>query len=55
MVMGSGAAGRRQRAVLGLRLIGDDVQPQAAIRRELDRALTPAPKAGRRRPHSALA
>ena len=33
-------------AVLGLRLIGDDDQLQAAIRRELERAPTPAPKAG---------
>ena len=33
-------------AVLGLRLIGDDVELQAAIRRELERARTPAPKAG---------
>ena len=33
-------------AVLGLRLIGDDVELQAAIRRELERARTPALKAG---------
>ena len=33
-------------AVLGLRLIGDDVELQAAIRTELERARTPAPKAG---------
>jgi hypothetical protein len=33
-------------AVLGLRLIGDDVELQAAIRKELERARTPAPKAG---------
>jgi hypothetical protein len=32
--------------VLGLRLIGDDVELQAAIRRELERARTPAPEAG---------
>ena len=38
--------GLHRAAVLGLRLIGDDVELQAAIRRELDRALTPAPKAG---------
>ncbi len=31
---------------LGLRLIGDDEELQAAIRRELERARTPAPKAG---------
>jgi site-specific DNA recombinase len=34
-------------AVLGLRLIGDDVELQDAIRRELERARTPARKAGR--------
>jgi hypothetical protein len=33
-------------AVLGLRLIGDDQQLQAAIRRQLERSRTPAPKAG---------
>lgn len=33
-------------AVLGLQLIGDDVELQAAIRRELERARTPAAKAG---------
>jgi site-specific DNA recombinase len=33
-------------AVLGLRLIGDDVELQAAIRTELERARTPARKAG---------
>ena len=33
-------------AALGLRLIGDDVELQAAIRRELERARTPAAKAG---------
>jgi len=33
-------------AVLRLRLIGDDVELQAAIRRELERARTPAAKAG---------
>jgi hypothetical protein len=33
-------------AVLGLRLIGDDEQLQAAIRRELERARPPALKAG---------
>ena len=33
-------------AVLGLRLIGDDEQLQAAIRVELERARRPAPKAG---------
>ena len=33
-------------AVLGLRLIGDDAELQAAVRRELDRARTPADKAG---------
>ncbi len=38
--------GLHRAALLGLRLIGDDVELQAAIRRELDRALTPAPKAG---------
>ena len=32
--------------MLGLRLIGDDVELQAAIRRELERALTPARRAG---------
>jgi hypothetical protein len=32
--------------VLGLRLIGDDVELQAAIRTELERARTPARKAG---------
>ncbi len=38
--------GLHRAAVLGLRLIGDDVELQAAIRRELERARTPAPKAG---------
>jgi hypothetical protein len=38
--------GLHRAAVLGLQLIGDDVELQAAIRRELDRALTPAPEAG---------
>ena len=38
--------GLHRAAVLGLQLIGDDVELQAAIRRELDRALTPALKAG---------
>jgi len=33
-------------AVLGLQLIGDDEQLQDAIRRELERARQPAPKAG---------
>ncbi len=33
-------------AVLGLRLIGDDIELQAAIRKELERARTPAPRAG---------
>jgi hypothetical protein len=33
-------------AVLGLRLMGDDEQLQVAIRLELERARTPAPKAG---------
>ena len=32
--------------MLGLRLIGDDEQLQDAIRRELERARQPAPKAG---------
>ncbi len=32
--------------MLGLRLIGDDVELQAAIRTELERARTPARKAG---------
>jgi len=31
--------------VLGLRLIGDDTELQAAIRKELERARTPAPRA----------
>jgi len=30
---------------LGLRLIGDDTELQAAIRKELERARTPAPRA----------
>ena len=38
--------GLHRAAVLGLRLIGDDVELQAAIRRELERARTPARKAG---------
>ncbi len=38
--------GLHRAAVLGLRLIGDDVELQAAIRRELDRALTPARRVG---------
>ncbi len=38
--------GLHRAAVLGLRLIGDDVELQAAICQELERALTPAPKAG---------
>ncbi len=38
--------GLHRAAVLGLRLIGDDVDLQDAIRRELDRARTPAGKAG---------
>ncbi len=38
--------GLHRAAVLGLRLIGDDEQLQAAIRLELERARTPAPKAG---------
>ena len=38
--------GLHRAAVLGLRLIGDDVDLQDAIRRELERARTPAPKAG---------
>ena len=32
--------------MLGLRPIGDDVELQAAIRRELEQARTPAPEAG---------
>jgi hypothetical protein len=38
--------GLHRAAVLGLRLIGDDEQLQAAIRRELERARPPALKAG---------
>ena len=38
--------GLHRAAVLGLRLIGDDAELQAAIRRELERARTPALKAG---------
>ena len=38
--------GLHRAAVLGLRLIGDDEQLQAAIRLQLERARTPAPKAG---------
>ena len=38
--------GLHRAAVLGLRLIGDDVELQSAIRRELERARTPARKAG---------
>ena len=38
--------GLLQAAVLGLRLIGDDAELQAAIRKELERARTPAPGAG---------
>ncbi len=38
--------GLHRAAVLGLQLIGDDVDLQAAIRRELERARTPARKAG---------
>jgi site-specific DNA recombinase len=38
--------GLHRAAVLGLQLIGDDEELQAAIRLELERARTPAPKAG---------
>jgi site-specific DNA recombinase len=38
--------GLHRAAVFGLRLIGDDVELQAAIRRELERARTPAVRAG---------
>ena len=38
--------GLHRAAVLGLQLIGDDVELQAAIRRELELARTPAPRAG---------
>jgi site-specific DNA recombinase len=38
--------GLHRAAVLGLRLIGDDEQLQAAIRQQLERDRTPAPKAG---------
>ena len=38
--------GLHRAAVLGLQLIGDDVELQAAIRRELELARTPALKAG---------
>ena len=38
--------GLHRAAVLGLRLIGDDLELQAAIRRELELARTPAPRAG---------
>ena len=38
--------GLHRAAVLGLQLIGEDEHLQAAIRRQLERARTPAPKAG---------
>ena len=41
--------GLHRAAVLGLRLIGDDVELQAAIRRELELARTPAPRPARPR------